>query len=248
VTLQPVLRQRGAAHLHGVKVFAGVFPQRLGHSPDHAVATKQELGGRPPSRGLEQGFVVPKVVDGLAEHVGAELHRDVPEPAHAPLVIAAQALVKVKSHTFVLGLFGRVPAPEGFEGFFGPSKPVAWFVDALQGQITKNRGVVLKSGGDGQLVQITFVAFAEKFVTPFFQAPLGTGAPVVDQALFFKVCVVQGMQVTVRGFLAHKPFGNLLELGVFWGVWKLLGACLDRVNERLLSHRKAHRQSVGIGR
>ena len=49
-------------------------------------------------------------------------------------------------------------------------------------------------------------------------------------------------------FLAHKPFGNLLELGVFWGVWKLLGACLDRVNERLLSHRKAHRQSVGIGR
>lgn len=85
-----------------MKVFAGVFPNGLGNTPDHAVAAEQELACRPPGGGLEQCFVVPEVVDRLAENVGAELHRHEPKPTHAPGVVATQALVKVKSHAFVL--------------------------------------------------------------------------------------------------------------------------------------------------
>ena len=161
--------------------------------------------------------------------------------------VAAQALVKVKGHAFVLRLFSRMPAPKGFEGVFCFGKPIAILVHAFQSQVAKNRGVVLKSGGDGQLVQITLVAFAEKLFAPFFQALLSAGPPVVDKALLFQMRVVERMQVAVGGFLTHKTLGNLLEFGVFRRVGQVFGAIFDRVDERLFTDRKAHRQSVGIG-
>ena len=184
----------------------------------------------------------------MAEDVGAELHRHEPKPAHAPGVVAAQALVQVKGHAFVFGLFRRMPTPQGFERVFCASKTVARLVDALERQVAKDRGVVLECGGDGQLVQVTLVAFAEKLFAAFFQALLGARTPMVQQTLFFQVRVVEGMQVAVGRFLAHKAFGNFLEFGIFGGVGQLLGPGFDGIDERLLTHRKAHGQGVGISR
>jgi hypothetical protein len=52
-----------------MKVFAAVSQQGLGHPPHQTVWANGEFKGRPPSGWLVQSFVMPHVVDRLANDV-----------------------------------------------------------------------------------------------------------------------------------------------------------------------------------
>jgi hypothetical protein len=65
----------------------------------------------------------------------------------------------------------------------------------------------------------------------------------IGQSLVGQVLVEQFVNPTVSRFLANKTFDLAGHERLFLG-WQLFEALSDRVNEKLFSHRKSHRQGI----
>ena len=221
----------------GVEIAFEVGQQWQGTAPEKTVFTDQELHRAPPRAGLEQAAVVPQVQRGLPSCVIAEQHQNVEIPADAPNVVAVYGLVHVKSHRFVLGFFGSVPAPQGCHFLVCSRKPRV----IPQRAVGKHGGAVLKSGGHRQHVDGFDVLLARK-IQPF-RPPM---FPAVDQTLRRQVLVVQVVDASVRGFLAYELRHGGAQLHVFGRIGQQLGAVAHRVDKALLTHGEAHGKRVVI--
>ena len=65
----------------------------------------------------------------------------------------------------------------------------------------------------------------------------------VLKTLKFNVAIEQSMNAAVRGLLANEALNFGCKFFAHGGV-HLLGTFTNRVNEKLLAHRKAHRQCI----
>jgi len=179
---------------------------------------------------------MPEIAHGLAQHIGEENKRDVAKNSHTPGMVATNRLVDVKGCAAVLGLFGAVPQPHGFQPRLGACKCFR----VKQQPVGKNGGEVFsRSSSCDMYAHIT----------------MGVGLKSLQGAAFdfvaitpvFQVAIEKKMNPPVRGLLAHKAlhFGGVLFLLCVRQAFQAVPYRIDKV---LLTHRKAHGQGAEEGR
>ena len=228
---QPACRQVGAV-LAGVKVGAQIFAPGAPGLAHQAALAEQRACGAGPGAPFPQRAIAAQVQHRLAQHIAEEHHRDAAEPGDAPLVVAAQRLVKVEGGVLVLGLFGAVPLPHRRQARLGALQ----YLGVGQQPFGQQGGEVLVGSGHGQ--RMAWIGACKQL-----HALLRTRGPFIGEALLVEVAVEQCVDAAVRGFLPDKAAHLVGKLRLLVRGQGLV-AVTHGVDEELLAHRKAHRQRI----